>query len=89
MIGIKGNFSPQNNHLVITELTVNNRYQSESVVLRKCSTNTKIVCTPFIMGGIHSNKSTVLARFLCILSIKRISKGASEHNQLKMCSHVH
>lgn len=89
MLGIKDNFSLQNNNLVITELTVNNRYKFESVVLRKGFTNTELTCTPLIMGDVHTNKSTISARFLCILSIKRITKGARDHNQLKVCLHVH
>ena len=89
MLRTKDNFLPQHNHVAIIKLTAINRYKFQSVVLRKCFTNTKLVCTPLIMSGIHSNKDTVLARFLCILTIKRISKEAIDHNQLKVCLHVH
>lgn len=89
MLTIKDNLSPQNNHLVFSKLTVNNQYKFESVVLPKCFTDTKLTCTPLIMGSVDTNKSTVSARFLCILSIKRIFKGTRTYNELKAYLYVH
>jgi hypothetical protein len=89
MFIIKDNSPAKYNHLNIELLTINNRYKFQTMVLRKFFTNTKLAYIPLLMGNTHTNKSTVFARFLCILSIKRISKGASEHKQLKVCLHVH
>jgi len=89
MLWIKDNFSLQNNYLITVKLIINNQYKLENVLLRKHSINEKSTYTPLKTRTTHTNKNAISARLLCILYIKRISKGAKEYSQLKECLHVY